>query len=78
MPKCHVFPFFAARHFRIPLVITILGGARRLNEAGINNASFGEHQSGSGDAGVDSFKDLLAEVVLLEQMTELVLEDTIY
>ena len=52
-------------------MIAILGGARRLNEAGINNASFGEHQSGSGDAGVDPFKDLLAEVVLLEQMTEL-------
>lgn len=52
-------------------MIAILGGARSLNEAGINNASFGEPQSGSGDAGVDPFKDLLAEVVLLEQMTEL-------
>ena len=63
-------------HFRrsddsIALARTVLCGAGRGDDGGINNAAFTQHQAGFLQVLVHLFEQLLAETMLLQKMTEL-------
>ena len=71
IPKCQVFPFFAAGHFRIALPAVVLRRARRFDEARVNDSPFTEPQACLADTFVDCLENLLAYVVFFKQMPKM-------
>ena len=58
-------------HLRIALARTVLCGAGRRDDGGINNAAFTQHQAVFLQVLVHLFEQHLAETMLLQKMTEL-------
>ena len=57
-------------HLRIPLLLLIFGGAGRRDQGGINDRALLHRHAVGLEVGFDHLKDLLAEIVLLQQVPE--------
>jgi len=63
-------PLLRGVHIGIPLLLSILGGGRGVDDGDVHDGSLGESQSLLLEMGVDLLKDAFSQAVGFEKMTE--------
>ena len=69
-PEMPLVPLLGLMHLRVPLLGTVLGGRRRLDEDGVHDGSLPQPQPLAFQVGVDFPQETLPQVVLLQQVAE--------
>ena len=69
-PEIPLVAFLGLVHLRIPLPCFVLGGAGRRDQGGIHDRALAHRHAPSAEVGFDRLKDLLAQIVLLQQVAE--------
>ena len=57
-------------HFRIPLPFSVFGGTERGDQGGLDDRALAHRHDFLIEMGFDSLKDLLAQLVLIQQVTK--------
>lgn len=70
-PEVPLIPFARLTHLRITLLLLVLGGTWRADDAGVNDCTAGDLQPILVQILIHQMEQLVAEIVLLHQVTEL-------